>query len=64
MIHSLAILKYKLLCNIILDIVFGFFFSIAAICSNCTDREVCVAPEECVCSAGWTGENCTEGSRC
>ena len=26
MIHSLAILKYKLLCNIILDIVFGVFF--------------------------------------
>ena len=30
--------------------------------NDCTDREVCVAPEECVCSAGWTAENCTEGT--
>ena len=60
MIHSLAIIiKIKSLRNIIMDIVFVVF--LAAICSDCTDREVCVAPEECVCIAGWRGENCMEG---
>ena len=61
MIHSLdIIIKIKSLRNIIMDIVFVVL--LAAICSDCTNREVCVAPEECVCSAGWRGAYCTEGT--
>ena len=41
------------------------FYLVVYILAQCTqgcfNGGYCGAPDSCVCSAGWTGENCTEG---
>ena len=33
-----------------------------AICSDGCVNGVCIGPDDCMCSAGWTGNNCTQGN--
>ena len=34
----------------------------SAICSDCHEPALCVAPEMCECPVGWTGDECSEGT--
>ena len=39
-----------------------FTWSSTAVCqSGCAHPRVCVAPDVCLCRAGFTGQNCSEG---